>query len=204
VFRVRSDQGRPSIARRTLLISGAAGVLSSGLPHLARVATAVVLPSEAANRQFSVLYKGDRIGAHTAAYALATGETRVTTEKQHKPRALPRAAKIQNYEGPGVDDPAAMCIDHPDRRSHGDARGDAAARRNGGPMDWRHRVLRFGGPRQGLGHDGRSDNPVIAVTESGIVVDSLALRIDSAELPADAAQRPRWAPISSNRYSTAA
>ena len=80
MFRVRSDQGRPSIARRTLLISGAAGVLSSGLPHLARVATAVVLPSEAANRRFSVLYKGDRIGAHTVAYSLATGETRVTTE----------------------------------------------------------------------------------------------------------------------------
>jgi hypothetical protein len=79
VFRVRSDQGRPSIARRTLLISGAAGVLSCGLPYLARVAT-VVLPSEAANRRFSVLYKGDSIGAHTVAYSLATGKTRVTTE----------------------------------------------------------------------------------------------------------------------------
>lgn len=80
MFRVRSDQGRPSIARRTLLTSGAAGALTCGLPYLARVATAVVLPSEAANRRFSVLYKGDRIGAHTVAYSLATGETRVTTE----------------------------------------------------------------------------------------------------------------------------
>jgi hypothetical protein len=38
------------------------------------------LPAAAGNRRFSVLYKGDRIGAHTVLYSSATGETRVDTE----------------------------------------------------------------------------------------------------------------------------
>src|SRR6202040_695047 len=46
----------------------------------AHAATAIVLPSAAGNRRFSVLYKGDRIGAHTVSYSSATGETRVNTE----------------------------------------------------------------------------------------------------------------------------
>jgi len=39
-----------------------------------------VLPVAASNRRFSVLYKGDKIGAHTILYSSETGETRVNTE----------------------------------------------------------------------------------------------------------------------------
>ncbi len=38
------------------------------------------MPAAAGNRRFSVLYKGDKIGAHTVLYSSATGETRVDTE----------------------------------------------------------------------------------------------------------------------------
>jgi hypothetical protein len=38
------------------------------------------LPAATADRRFSVLYEGDRIGAHTLLYSSATGETRITTE----------------------------------------------------------------------------------------------------------------------------
>jgi len=38
------------------------------------------LPAEAGDRRFSILYKGDRIGAHTVLYSSATGETRINTE----------------------------------------------------------------------------------------------------------------------------
>jgi hypothetical protein len=69
-----------SIARRTLLISAIAGAAKYALPRLACASAPVVLPSGAANRRFSVLYKGDRIGAHTVSYSAATGQTRVTTE----------------------------------------------------------------------------------------------------------------------------
>jgi hypothetical protein len=69
-----------SIARRTLLISAVAGAAGCALPRLARAAAPVILPSDAANRRFSVLYKGDRIGAHTVSHSTVTGETRVSTE----------------------------------------------------------------------------------------------------------------------------
>src|SRR5579864_8181935 len=69
-----------SIARRTLLISAIAGAAEYALPRLACASAPVVLPSGAANRRFSVLYKGDRIGAHTVSYSAATGQMRVTTE----------------------------------------------------------------------------------------------------------------------------
>lgn len=39
-----------------------------------------MLPAAAGNRRFSVLYKGDRIGAHTVLYSPATGDTRVNTD----------------------------------------------------------------------------------------------------------------------------
>jgi Domain of unknown function (DUF6134) len=67
------------IGRRTLLASIFAGAAAGVLPRSGRAATSVVLPSAAANRRFSVLYKGDRIGAHTVSYA-ADGQARVTTE----------------------------------------------------------------------------------------------------------------------------
>jgi Domain of unknown function (DUF6134) len=38
------------------------------------------LPTAVSNRRFSVLYKGNRIGAHTILYSPATGEIRVNTE----------------------------------------------------------------------------------------------------------------------------
>jgi hypothetical protein len=38
------------------------------------------LPTATANRLFSVLYKGIRIGSHTVSYSSATGETRVNTQ----------------------------------------------------------------------------------------------------------------------------
>lgn len=41
---------------------------------------AMVRPSEAASRRFSVFYGGDKIGAHTISFSAATGQTRVTTE----------------------------------------------------------------------------------------------------------------------------
>jgi hypothetical protein len=77
-----------SIARRTLLISAIAGAAEYALPRLARASAPVVLPSGAANRRFSVLYKVDRIGAHSVSYSAATGQTRVTTEIDLVVRAL--------------------------------------------------------------------------------------------------------------------
>jgi hypothetical protein len=38
------------------------------------------LPAAAGDRRFSVLYQGDKIGAHTILYSSETGETRVSTE----------------------------------------------------------------------------------------------------------------------------
>jgi len=50
------------------------------MPRIARAATPIVLPEATANRQFSVLYMGNKIGDHTILYSALTGETRVTTE----------------------------------------------------------------------------------------------------------------------------
>jgi hypothetical protein len=68
------------IGRRRLLMSAIAGAAGCALPRVGRAAAAVALPSAADNQRFSVLYKGDRIGAHTIAYSVAIGETRVVTE----------------------------------------------------------------------------------------------------------------------------
>jgi len=69
-----------ALSRRKLLVSALAGSTVCALPRFARAAMGIVLPSEATNRRFSVLYKGDRIGAHTVSYSAETGQTRVTTE----------------------------------------------------------------------------------------------------------------------------
>jgi hypothetical protein len=61
-------------------MAGLAGAVSCAIPRVARAATAFVLPAATANRQFSVLYVGNRIGTHTIQYSAETGETRVTTE----------------------------------------------------------------------------------------------------------------------------
>ena len=73
-------QERTSIPRRALLMGGFAGAVSCAFPPVARAATAIVLPTPAGNRRFSVLYKGFKIGAHTVSYSSATGETRVDTD----------------------------------------------------------------------------------------------------------------------------
>jgi hypothetical protein len=77
-----SDARSPfeSIPRRALMMGGFAGAVSCVLPWVAHAATAIVLPTAADNRRFSVLYKGDRIGAHTVSYSSVTGETRVHSE----------------------------------------------------------------------------------------------------------------------------
>jgi hypothetical protein len=61
-------------------MAGLAGAVSCAIPRVARAATAFVLPAATANRQFSVLFQGTRIGTHTILYSAETGETRVTTE----------------------------------------------------------------------------------------------------------------------------
>ena len=76
----RSIRRRNSVPRRALLMAGVAGAVNFACPRFGHAATAVVLSAAAADRRFSVLYKGDRIGAHTVLYSSATGETRVSTE----------------------------------------------------------------------------------------------------------------------------
>jgi len=71
---------RKPVPRRGLLMAGLAGAVSCAFPRVTHAATAIVLPTATSNRRFSVLYKGDRIGAHTVLYSSATGETRVDTE----------------------------------------------------------------------------------------------------------------------------
>jgi hypothetical protein len=61
-------------------MAGFFGAVSRAFPRVAHAATAIVLPAASGNRRFAVLYKGDRIGAHTVLYSAATGETRVDTE----------------------------------------------------------------------------------------------------------------------------
>lgn len=74
------DQERSSVSRRTILAAGIAGAFGCGLPRLGSADSASLVPAIAANRQFSVLYKGNRIGAHSILYSVETGITRVTTE----------------------------------------------------------------------------------------------------------------------------
>jgi hypothetical protein len=69
-----------SIRRRTLLTSVLAATAVCVLPRVAWSTAAGIVPGEAANQRFSVLYKGDRIGAHTVFHSAATGRTRITTE----------------------------------------------------------------------------------------------------------------------------
>ena len=80
MFYLCPGQERTSIRRRALLAGGLAGAIGCVFPAAAHAATAIVLPTPAANRRFSVLYKGFRIGNHTISYSSATGETRVSTE----------------------------------------------------------------------------------------------------------------------------
>ena len=80
MFRLSSGQERTSIRRRELLMGGFAGAVSCAFPLVSHAATALVLPTAAADRRFSVKYKGIRIGTHAVSYSSATGETRVKTQ----------------------------------------------------------------------------------------------------------------------------
>jgi len=84
----RAESSRRSISRRTLLMSAVAGAATYALPRVARAAAEMLSPSDAANRRFSVLYKGDGIGAHTVSYSAAAGEARITTEVDLQVTAL--------------------------------------------------------------------------------------------------------------------
>jgi uncharacterized protein DUF6134 len=61
-------------------MAGFSAAVTCALPRVTHAATAIVLPTAAGNRRFSVLYKGDKIGAHKVSFSPATGETRVNTE----------------------------------------------------------------------------------------------------------------------------
>jgi hypothetical protein len=74
--------------RRRLLMSAVAGAAAYSVPRFVGAATAAILPRDSANRSFSVLYKGDRIGAHTVSHSAATGETRIATEINLQVKAL--------------------------------------------------------------------------------------------------------------------
>jgi hypothetical protein len=80
MFRSSSGQEGRSIRRRELLVGGLAGAVGCAFPQFAHPATAFVLPTAAANRRFTVRYKGIGIGTHTVSYLSATGETRVKTD----------------------------------------------------------------------------------------------------------------------------
>lgn len=74
------SQARASLSRRALLVSGVVGWASVVAPRRGAAQTRFVLPSDAADRRFSVFYKGDRIGSHTVSNVPDSGETRVNTE----------------------------------------------------------------------------------------------------------------------------
>jgi hypothetical protein len=76
---VRGEERR-SFQRRAFVIGGFAAAVGCSVPLVARAATALVLPTAAANRKFSILYKGHRIGTHAVSYSSATGERLVKTE----------------------------------------------------------------------------------------------------------------------------
>jgi hypothetical protein len=61
-------------------MGGFAAAVGRSVPPIADAATAFVLARVAANRRFSVLYKGNRIGTHAVSYLSATGEMLVNTE----------------------------------------------------------------------------------------------------------------------------
>jgi hypothetical protein len=60
-------------------LAGFACAVGCALPRPAPAAT-IVMPVPAADRRFTVLYEGEKIGAHTVLYSPATGETRVSTD----------------------------------------------------------------------------------------------------------------------------
>ena len=75
-----STQANASRSRRTLLIGGVVALAASTLPGRCIAQASFILPSESANRRFTIFYKGDKVGAHTVSNSPENGETRVNTE----------------------------------------------------------------------------------------------------------------------------
>lgn len=69
-----------ALARRTVLTAGWAAAVGCALPCVAQSTSPIAWPSTAGSRRFSVLNRGNRIGAHTILYLPATGEVQVNTE----------------------------------------------------------------------------------------------------------------------------
>lgn len=68
------------LPRRTLLMSAVAAAVTNGIPRSLLAAPPITLPSDSANRRFSLLYKGAEIGRHIVRSARAIEEIRVNTE----------------------------------------------------------------------------------------------------------------------------
>ncbi|HVJ43851.1 MAG TPA: DUF6134 family protein [Dongiaceae bacterium] len=68
------------LPRRKFLAAGIVGAVGCAVPGLARAATKIVMPVAAGDRRFTILYKGDKIGAHTVLYSSEIGETLVVTD----------------------------------------------------------------------------------------------------------------------------
>jgi hypothetical protein len=66
--------------RRTLCLSAVAAAIASAIPRSTPAAPSVTLPSDSANRRFSVLYKSDRIGRHVVRNTPVVEGIRVDTE----------------------------------------------------------------------------------------------------------------------------
>jgi Family of unknown function (DUF6134) len=74
------SQETACIPRRAFVMGGFAAAVGCAVPPVAHAATALVLPTLAASRRFSILYKGDRIGTHAVSYSSTAGEMLVKTE----------------------------------------------------------------------------------------------------------------------------
>jgi hypothetical protein len=71
---------RVSLQRRALVSGGLAAAVGCSVAPVARAAAALVVPRAAAGRQFSIMYKGSRIGTHAVSYSSTAGEMLVRTE----------------------------------------------------------------------------------------------------------------------------
>lgn len=69
-----------SLDRRTLCMSAVAAAVASAIPRSAPAVPSITVPGESANRRFSVLYKGDRIGRHIVRSSQVVEGIRVDTE----------------------------------------------------------------------------------------------------------------------------
>src|ERR1700737_3302447 len=88
MFQSSSGQERTSTRRRELLMGGFAGAVGCAFPLVSHAATALVLPTAAADRRFSVKYKGIRIGTH-AVYI-----RRQPVRRGSRPRSISRSRSL--------------------------------------------------------------------------------------------------------------